>query len=82
MKFNPFFSITDSWKWLNKNLISHGDLNLSNYWNENDVEYGKCGSIVLLDTNQVILRSVTCKALEARFICSYSKFSSIGLTLR
>ncbi len=68
----------ETWKWLNNESLAVNNsinkyLNLTSYWHETGIHYGRCGSIVLLDTNEIILRSVTCKALAARFICSYCK---------
>ena len=48
-------------------------------WNENGSHYGKCGTMVVLDTNQVILRSSTCNALAYRFICTYCNLFSFDI---
>ncbi len=44
---------------------------MKSYWNETGIQYGSCGNIVVLETNQIILRSATCRAISARFICTY-----------
>jgi hypothetical protein len=46
---------------------------MKSYWNETGIQYGSCGNIVVLETNQIILRSATCRAISARFICTYCK---------
>ncbi len=71
------------WKWLNNDtLISKSTnisddsntLNLTKYWNETSRnQLGKCGSIVVLEDNQVVLRSSPCSRTDERFICTYGK---------
>lgn len=71
------YSMND-WKWLNNKTFSSLNssvLNLTNYWSDWRNSLGKCGSIVVLENNQIILRSTPCSRISERFICTYGKIN-------
>jgi hypothetical protein len=61
----------DEWKWLtNATLESTKQLNLSRLWPRPDF-LGKCGSIVVMEDDEIYLRSSPCESTSTRFICTY-----------
>ena len=58
----------------NVTLLKHTkELNLSIVWPRPEGNLGKCGSIVVMENNEISLRSSPCQSMSMRFICTYGK---------
>ncbi len=68
--------ISEEWRWLNNITLKNSgekQLNLSKVWPKAESYLGKCGSIVVMEDDEIYLRSSSCEATSTRFICTYSK---------
>ncbi len=60
------------WKWVSNQSLQSVNLTLGRYWWDWGGSHGDCGSLALVKTNEVIMRSAPCFTTSGRFMCEYS----------
>ena len=60
---------------MNNVSLIKSNISLGKYWWDWSGSHGDCGSLALLKSNELIMRSAPCFSTANRFMCEYSELN-------